>query len=649
MINEKILNCSIMPLDTEHLDEICEDIRFQFENGIANYPMFMMQLVPEGTPPVNKAKMLSEKYVLFRDKLRSMGLKSGILIQCSIGHGYPLNSPSPFKKYVNLNDGKEETVCCPYDDDLCAHFKDAMKTLAQTEPDLLMLDDDFRLIFRGGNGCACPMHMARFNELAGTDLTREELFQILKKDNDGEYARIYVETQRESLIKAATAMREGIDEVNPSLICAVCGAGNNAEAVIEVSEILAGKGNPSIVRVSNGSYVPAGTREFTRDFYRAAIQVAMLENRPKYILAESDTCPQNRYACSAQWFHSHYVGTLLEGTNGAKHWITRLTCYEPESGVAYRKIMKKNARFYEKVSEIAPTLEWLGCKVPLNTKKRYRFLENGWESNNDGADGWATHVLERLGLPLYFSAKEGGVAFLAGEVDKKYKDEELKELFRYPVVMSSDIAKRLCERGFSKYLGVTVEEWTGLHPSYEKIFENGQPIDAQQKSKLLVPVSDEVEVLSEVYNAVDGGESTLLFPGCTRYKNELGGVSIVFAGTPITAFNYVEAFSFFTHSRKLQLIRILRDCGCLPAYYASDEEVYCKVANTPSGELLVALFNLSYDIAEEIPLFVYREVNTVEMLCENGERKACSFTKKDGKVIVNEALLPLNPIMLFIR
>ena len=144
-------------------------------------PMFMMQLVPEGTPPVNKAKMLSEKYVLFRDKLRSMGLKSGILIQCSIGHGYTLNSPSPFKKYVNLNDGKEETVCCPYDDDLCAHFKDAMKTLAQTEPDLLMLDDDFRLIFRGGNGCACPMHMARFNELAGTDLTREELFQILKK------------------------------------------------------------------------------------------------------------------------------------------------------------------------------------------------------------------------------------------------------------------------------------------------------------------------------------------------------------------------------------------------------------------------------------------------------------------------------------
>lgn len=649
MLDEKMLLCSIMPLHTEYLDEICEDVRYQYENGIANYPMFMMQLVPEGTPPVDKAKELSEKYILFRDKLRSMGLKSGILIQCSIGHGYPLNAPSPFKKYVNLNDGKEEPVCCPYDDAVCAHFKDAMKTLAKTEPDLLMLDDDFRLVFRGGNGCACPMHMARFNELAGTDLTREELFEILKKDNDGEYAKIYLETQRESLIKTAKAMREGIDEVNPSLICAVCGAGNNAECVVEVSEILAGKGNPSIVRVSNGSYVPAGTRAFTRDFYRAAVQVAMLEKRPKYILAESDTCPQNRYACSAQWFHSHYVGTLLEGTNGAKHWITRLHAYEPESGVAYRKIMQKNARFYEKIAEIAPTLDWKGCKIPLNPKKRYFFSEDGWSSNEDGAEGWATHVLERLGLPTYFSRKEGGVAFLAGEVDKKYKDEELKEFFKYPIVLSSDVAKRLCERGFAPYLGVKVEEWDGILPSLERIFENGQICDAQKNCKKLVPISDDVEILSDVYNTVDRKTFTRLFPGCTRYKNALGGVSIVFAGTPITAFNYVEAFSFFTYSRKLQLIRILRDCGCLPAYYTSDEEVYCKVADTPDNELFVSLFNLSYDTAEEISLRFDKDVHSVEMLCEDGTRKTCSFHKDGENVVVEEKLLPLNPVILFVR
>ena len=647
MIDEKMITCSIMRLDLAHVDEICQDVKEQYESGIASYAMFMAQLVPEGKPPVNKAREVVEKYVVFRDKLRAMGLKSGILIQCSIGHGYPLTEVAPFTRYVNLNDGQEDYVYCPYDDDLGKHFKDAMKTLAQADPDLLMLDDDYRLVFRGGNGCACPLHMARFNELAGTDLTREELFEILKKDNDGEYAKIYIETQKEALVKTAKAMREGIDEVNPSLICALCGAGNNAEAVIEVSEILAGKGNPSIVRVSNGSYVPAGTRTLTRDFYRAALQIVHLDNRPKWVLAESDTCPQNRYACSAQWFHSHYVGTLLEGTSGAKHWLTRLSSYEPKSGVAYRKILAKNTKFYEAIAEYAPKLDWLGCKIPLRKEKRYFFSECGWTSNDDFAEGWATYALERLGLPVYFSAKAGGVAFLSGEVDKKYKDSEIPALLSAPVVMSSDVAQRLCARGFSKYLGVEIREWTGLLQSCEKIFATGQYCEEQKNGKELVPLYDSVEILSDVYNKV-GDTYTKLFAGCTFYKNELGGSVVVFSGTPITAFNYVEGFSFMNYSRKEQLIQILKKFGCAPVYFPGDEEIYLKVANTQDGKLFCALFNFSYDIVEETELFVDRKVEKVEMLCEDGTLRACDFRQEGTSVTIEKSLLPLNPVILLL-
>ena len=203
-----MLTCSILTLDLEHLEERCEDIRYQYEQGISEYPLFMMKLVPEGTPVWDKAKEYVEQYIPFRDKLRSMGLKSGIQVQCSIGHGYPLNAPNPFKKYVNLNDGQEAHICCPYDDDFCAHFKSVMSTLAKAEPDIMMLDDDFRLMFKAGNGCACEAHMKRFNELANTNLTREELYNHLKNDNDGEYAKIYLQTQTEALLKAANAGRD---------------------------------------------------------------------------------------------------------------------------------------------------------------------------------------------------------------------------------------------------------------------------------------------------------------------------------------------------------------------------------------------------------------------------------------------------------
>ena len=69
MIKKELQLYTIMPLDTAHLDEICEDIREQYEKGIATCPLFSMTLVPEGEPPVNKAEILCAKYSIFKQRL----------------------------------------------------------------------------------------------------------------------------------------------------------------------------------------------------------------------------------------------------------------------------------------------------------------------------------------------------------------------------------------------------------------------------------------------------------------------------------------------------------------------------------------------------------------------------------------------------
>ena len=125
--------------------------------------------------------------------------------------------------------------------------------------------------------------------------------------------------------------------------------------------MLAGKNNPVVVRINNGNYTPAGARYFSRAFHRAATQIAKLKGKVDVFLAETDTCPQNRYSTGAMSLHTHFTGSILEGTNGAKHWITRLISYEPESGKAYRRVLSKNFGFYEKLAKIQPTLKWRGC------------------------------------------------------------------------------------------------------------------------------------------------------------------------------------------------------------------------------------------------------------------------------------------------
>ena len=115
----------------------------------------------------------------YKSILDARGISSGVLIQASIGHGWKLNAPSAFQKYVGLNDGSKPEVCCPMDKDFQAYIRDAAAKIASTAPHHIMLDDDFRLMFRPQRGCACPLHMAEFNKLAGTDITREAMYATM--------------------------------------------------------------------------------------------------------------------------------------------------------------------------------------------------------------------------------------------------------------------------------------------------------------------------------------------------------------------------------------------------------------------------------------------------------------------------------------
>ena len=91
-------NYSMMPLVTDHFDEMVDDITEQYRRGITTCPLFIMTLVPEGAPVWDKAGKLCEKYERFRDALEARGVPSGVLVQASLGHGYDINlAPFPLR------------------------------------------------------------------------------------------------------------------------------------------------------------------------------------------------------------------------------------------------------------------------------------------------------------------------------------------------------------------------------------------------------------------------------------------------------------------------------------------------------------------------------------------------------------------------
>lgn len=638
---------SMMPLLEDHVEELCQDIKQQVEKGITALPLFIMTLVPEGNPPVDKVSEYCRVYDMYRERLAQMGLECGILVQASIGHGYPLNAMFPFQRYVGRTDGEEKNKVCPYDEDFREYFKGIMATLASHKPKTIMVDDDFRLLFFYGRGCVCPLHMKRFHALSGTEMTREELNQrIADYGEKDHYVQLYLQTQREALVGAAEAMRAGIDSVDPTIQGAYCSTGCACEFAPDIAKALAGKGNPTMVRTFIGLYCPSGSKNITTPFYRVAQHKALMKGKVDYLLAESDTCPHNRYALSARHSHTYLVGTILEGTDGSKRWITKTDNYEPQSGAAYRKIMGEHSGFYSKLTELAAVMKPVGCCIPVLKEPFYALASEEWEHLYDG---WSRCVLERLGLPLYFSSEPTNAVFMEGDIDQYFTDSEIQDLFKGTLVLASDTAERLNNRGFTELMGVKVQEYTKTPVSGEVILPSTYKARAQQKTKEIVITDPKTRMDSQTYFSCDRKNLTMLFPGSTVYQNKLGGTCITFAGTPVAPYTYTDAFSFLSAGRKQQLIRLLKETNNLPVYYPGDAEVYLRAGYLPDGSLLTAVFDISFDPLEKLELVVESKVMEVSVLRGDGTFAPCSFSQQGDTLIVDHEVQPLLPAVFVIK
>ena len=664
-----MLNLSIMPLDTEHVDEISQDIIEQQRSGVSTHAMFMMQFNPEGTPAVGKAEAQCKKYDLFRERLDRSGAKHGVLVQATLGHISVPYEPYPFRPTVSLSTGEEKVVtCCPLDPDYRKYIKEQFRILAERHPSVVMLDDDLGLFYRPTNGCACQYHMAELSRRAKKAITREELYRYTlgSTEEDKYYTDLYVEVVRDSLVDCIKAMREGLDEVDPTIQGVVSGIYTSTfcEFSNYTAEAFAGKGNPKIIRLNGGPYSNSantgGARNFTSNMFRSAILREVTKDKVDIFLAETDTCPQNRYSTSAALLHAHFTASILEGATGAKHWITRLEGYEPASGKAYRRKLAKYCGFYEALIDYASKLRPFGCRIPLTHKQDYFYQMRLKKHFN--LSPWSSCFLERLGLPLYFGNDGEGAVFLDHISVNGFTDDEIREFMKGTLVLSVSAADALVDRGFASELGVVVAsnaipiDKVGVQTAStdakvataERV--NGISMDMQYGYRALTPLSDETEWLSEVYHFNPKlGVSEPLYPGVARHRTSLGGECIVFCGTPDMPFKYYSAFSLLNETRKKQLVDILSINDHLPVYYPEDVELYLRAGRLPGGEIFAVAFNLSQDALDELPLVIKSRATQIERLSEKGERVPCSFEERDGVTYIHCPIAAMEPLALIIR
>ena len=604
----RIIN--IAPLFAGHQAEITADLlRLHRDCGVTDVA-FMLPLSPEErNPTMAKAEYLRDLFVEARERLRGSGLNVGILLQSLIGHGVP--TEARFQRSVNSN-GVTTSSMCPMDPDFQDYVRDAVATAARTRPDFLLVDDDFRLANNGGTGCFCNRHLAAFNRASGGTYDQASLVAALREERTAsghDLQRSWDEWRGESLRHLARIIRGAIDAADPDLPCGLCmchALGSELQFSAAIAHILAGK-KPPLVRIGNSFYWDNNPAGLLNRVYWTAIQMEAMKGIPE-ILAESDTFPHNRYATPAKAINGQIIFSLLNGTTGSKLWLTRMSEYEPESGLAYREMMKDNLAAYRQLRELYPAIRWDEPVTPL-PRSGVPPLETGiWENN------WACRICGHMGIPSRVGNGEtAAIMMLAGPEVDYFSDQELRAFLSRGVLLDGLAAEKMCQRGFAGLLGVEVESPPGWKVSLERLNDaaiNGRGAGRQIALSSFVDVTIKkitvkekgVQVLSDICHSpwYACKDETRIGAGVTLFENPLGGRAAVFAAT----LGYLE---YLNEVRRTQLINVLDwlNRAPLPVVVVSDLDLYARhgvMAPEQGGGELLAVFNLNMDTVSELRL-----------------------------------------------
>ncbi|MBI4979029.1 MAG: hypothetical protein HZC28_16235 [Spirochaetes bacterium] len=645
----RIINIS--PLLISHRDEIVSDLRaLQTECGVTDVA-FSLPLSPqEHEPTMTKAEYLRDLFIEMRKPLEDSGLKVGILLQSLIGHGTPTDAK--YQRSINSN-GVETQSICPLDTEFQEYIYNAVATVAASRPDFLLVDDDFRLANNGGSGCFCKLHLSAVNKAAGTDFTREQLIAAVTRDEG--LRKTWDEVRLSSLMTLAKKVRDGIDAADPGLPCGICichAHGSELPFAEPMARLLAGKQQP-FVRIGNAWYLSNDGRDILGRVYWMAAQMEVLKTIPE-ILSESDTYPQNRYCTSANALNAQIIFSLINGTTGAKLWVTRLGEYEPESGVAYRSILKENIAMYHELHRICRSVMWDEPTVPIPEAGVPAYDSGVWQHN------WTCQILGHMGIPCRVGASHtAGVFMLAGKDVDFFSDVELKRFLSKAVLLDGGAAERLCQRGFTDLLGVRVDSPASWAVNHERL--NSDPVNGKAAGKKInitslirgsafrLSVTEEnVTELSRQFtipwylcpDETDAG------PGLTLFTNRHGGRAAVYAA----ALGFTP---FMNEVRREQLGGVIGwlNGSQLPAIVVSDVDMYVRhgvIANEAGGGELLYVMHMGMDALPELRLRIGgAPVSAVEKLNGSGTWEQLSFRNyPERDMILAVSVEPIQPVIL---
>ena len=237
------------------------------------------------------------------DRFKEAGFEVGFWVD-SFGHGRPLFScyddreaDGEFTPMLSLDGESTPYALCPDGEKFSSAFMKGVREMATLQPDLIMLDDDFRFARFGIQylTCFCDKHIKDYYGRIGECVPRDKISDLIFSGGKNKYRDAYFDMISDTLLRFARKIRSAVDEVDPSIRV---GASSVRETVdfsgtsqMEIARTLAG-GTKPFCRLSGAPYGGTDVIECV-EFVR--LQLASLEGQEIECMTEGDTYPRPRY------------------------------------------------------------------------------------------------------------------------------------------------------------------------------------------------------------------------------------------------------------------------------------------------------------------------------------------------------------------
>ena len=596
-------------------------------SGLENFAV-SFPLQPQGTEPLRKAEYYALVFRRLQAARKNPALKVGILVQQTIGHG-ALWNPN-FDHSLNWqrtvrNNGESTVRFCPTDPRFQKYITAAIRLVTAEKPDFLIIDDDCRLSFLPGTHrveCFCPLHTAHFNRKYGTDYTQEELREAVNQAKAYDPLQLqFVRSCMETITDYVKLLRKAADVVVPDIPMMLCGCATDIGRSGVWARELAATGQPSILRIGNGSYLENAPREIVSRQADTAGQVLYC-SEAELLLDEADTCPHTRYSKSARTMHLHIVSGLLNGLDGAKLWIADTACPNPAITKPYAVILKKHQGMYRELHRVMKQFVRRGPVADLPPLDRGPFPAFPRMSSPYG--GWAESYLALFGLPFRWGKPgETGVHLIAGETPDWLTETELDRILTEPVLLDAEAARRLVLRGYGPKIGLSAVDELVANSSIE-MMKDGTVLRKSRGTYFRLKTLPGAEELSTLKFCQFGSrELTSVAPGAVRFSK------IIITAWQVQRDNRIDLHI----DRRGLLVKLLSELDAVPAQFISDADAGFWYGSIEGGRLMAAV-NYSFDPMEECVFELTELPELLARLQDDGSWTGIPFTVLGNRITV---------------